>query len=244
MRHLRLHVDLPLAEHATFELPEDAAGHAIRVLRLKAGDRLSLFNGDGHDYPATLMHADRRRATVQTGTRHRIDNEPPWPLRIAQCLAKGDKMDLVIQKATELGASAVVPLHAERGDVRLDGERADKRLRHWQGVARAASGQCGRARVPVVEPPQRLEHWLRQLDDDAGLRLALMPGAGQRVRDLTVPPTGLTLVVGPEGGLGPRDIDALTGAGFASLNLGPRVLRTETAALAALAAVLACHGDG
>lgn len=244
MRHTRLHVDLPLDKNTELTLPPDAARHAIRVLRLAPGDTLTLFNGDGLDYPAELTRVERQHAIVRTGTGRHPGNEPPWPLVVAQCLAKGDKMDLVIQKATELGATGIVPLVGERNEVRLDAARAEKRLRHWQGVATAACEQCGRARVPDIGAPVKLAAWLQQQSGDSALHLALMPGTRQRVRDLAIPSTGIILVVGPEGGLGARDTEALHAAGFTGLNLGPRVLRTETAALAALAAVLACHGDG
>lgn len=243
MRHIRLYVDLPLHENSELALPEAAARHAVRVLRLKAGDALTLFNGNGHDYPCTLIHAERHEVVVRTGLHQRVDNESPFPLVLAQCLAKGDKMDLVVQKATELGVTRIVPLVSERSEVRLDASRAEKRHRHWQAVAAAACGQCGRASIPGIEPPRKLDAWLQQLEPGKILRLALMPGAGQRIRNMDLPDAGAMLVIGPEGGLGERDARELTSAGFVSLALGPRILRTETAGLAALAAIQACHGD-
>src|SRR5699024_2579532 len=148
------------------------------------------------------------------------------------------KMDRVMQKATELGASRIVPVFGERSDVRLDTTRADKRRQHWQAIVASACEQCGRACLPAVETPQTLTSWLLdQGRSDHALRLALMPGASQRIRDLTMPAAGATIAIGPEGGFGERDLDALQTAGFSGLVLGPRILRTETAGLAVLAAI-------
>lgn len=243
MRHIRLYVNLPLHENHELALPRETAGHAIRVLRLKNGDKLTLFNGDGHDYAGEILQAGRHEALVRTGTRQAVPVEPAWPLVLGQCLARGDKMDLVVQKATELGVTRIVPLTSERSEVRLDPARAQKRQRHWQAVAISACEQCGRARVPDIAEPQKLDTWLGRLDDDGALRLALLPDANKRVRDLVMPDTGAILAIGPEGGLGDRDTQRLTEAGFSGLALGPRILRTETAGLAALAAIHACHGD-
>lgn len=244
MRQIRLYVDVPLAGVNALTLPEPAARHAVRVLRLAPGQPLVLFNGDGDDYAATLERIEGKAVDVRLHGHRRVNNESPWPLTLAQCLARGDKMDLVVQKATELGVTRIVPLISERSEVRLDATRADKRLRHWQAVAIAACEQCGRARLPHVDTPQTLDAWLAGLDATDALRLALLPGSTQRIRELSLPTAGAILAVGPEGGLGERDTSALTSAGFAGLSLGPRILRTETAGLAALAAIQACHGEG
>ena len=243
MRRTRIHVDLSLAPGAEVALPSAAAGHVVRVLRMARGDAVTLFNGDGSDYAATLVVADRRAAVARIHAVAAVGNESPLPLTLAQGLARGDKMDLVVQKATELGAARIVPLLSERGGVRLDDARGDKRLLHWQTVAAGACEQCGRARLPRVEPPQPLAAWLEALPDDGGLRLALLPGAALGVRQLAVPAAGAVLAVGPEGGFGERDVAALRAAGFTGLRLGPRILRTETAGLAALAALQALYGD-
>ncbi|HEX7338789.1 MAG TPA: 16S rRNA (uracil(1498)-N(3))-methyltransferase [Rhodanobacteraceae bacterium] len=244
MRQIRLYVDTPLADVTDVALPADAAGHAVRVLRLGAGDAVTLFNGDGRNYAAMLTDVHGKQATARIQSSQSADNEPPWPLTLAQCLARGDKMDLVVQKATELGASRIVPLVSERSEVRLDAQRAAKRVEHWRAIAIAACEQCGRARIPHIDVPQPLDSWLDGLADTAGLHLALLPDAVQRVRDLVMPAAGATLVIGPEGGLGKQDINALLRAQFTGLSLGPRILRTETAGLATLSALLACHGDG
>lgn len=244
MRIVRLHVDLPLTESSEIILPDAAARHAARVLRLRTGDRLTVFNGDGHDYPGRLGRVEGRVVIVHTESRTRVDNEPPFPVILGQCLAKGDKMDLVIQKATELGVSAIVPLLGERCDVRLDAARAQRRVQHWQAVAASACEQCGRARLPQIVPPLSLSEWLRQLDASCpAQRLVLVPGSARRARDVGIDAGGVIVAIGPEGGFGPRDNSALAAAGFNGLALGPRILRTETAGFAAIAALLACHGD-
>lgn len=243
MRRIRIHVPTPLAVGVEATLPPAAAGHVLRVLRMAAGDAVTLFNGDGNDYAAELVTADRRTAVARVRGIEAAGNESPLPLTLAQGLARGDKMDLVVQKATELGVARIVPLLSERSGVRLDDARGDKRLQHWQMVATGACEQCGRARLPVIEPPQELDAWLGKLDDGGALRLALLPDAQQDLRGLAMPAAGAILVVGPEGGLGERDIAALQASGFSGLRLGPRILRTETAGLAALAALQALYGD-
>ncbi|HET7268707.1 MAG TPA: 16S rRNA (uracil(1498)-N(3))-methyltransferase [Oleiagrimonas sp.] len=243
MRQIRLYVDVPLAGVDQLVLPAAAARHATRVLRLAPGHPLTLFNGDGNDYACTLDDIAGKSVSVHLLGHHAVARETPWPLTLAQCLARGDKMDLVVQKATELGVACIAPLVSERSGVRLDAARADKRLRHWQAVAAAACEQCGRAHLPRIDMPQALEAWLDGLHGDSGLRLALLPGSTRRVRELSMPADGATLVVGPEGGLGERDTTLLANHGFDGLSLGPRILRTETAGMAALAAILACHGD-
>ena len=204
---------------------------------------MTLFNGDGCDYAGTIERIEGNAIEMRLHDRRSLTNEAPWPLTLVQCLAKGDKMDLVVQKATELGATRIVPVFGERSEVRLDAARADKRHKHWQAIAASACEQCGRARLPAIEEPRPLARWLESLGADQALRLALVPGAQQRTRDLVIPDKGVMVVIGPEGGLGERDLSALASAGFAGLALGPRILRTETAGMAALAAILACHGD-
>ncbi len=243
MRRIRIHVDLPLAEGTQVELPEAAAAHAVRVLRLKAGAAVTLFNGDGADYDAELALPSKSRVVAQVLSRRELDNESPLRLVLAQAVVRGDKMDLIVQKATELGVAGIVPLLTERSEVRLDGSRGDKRLAHWQAVASSACEQCGRARLPRIDVARALEAWYRELPDNGALRLALMPGTPRQVRTLQPPPAGAIIAVGPEGGFGARDVATLEHAGFSALGLGPRVLRTETAGLVGLAALQALHGD-
>ncbi|HEY2860596.1 MAG TPA: 16S rRNA (uracil(1498)-N(3))-methyltransferase [Terracidiphilus sp.] len=243
MRTIRIHVDQPLSNGLELSLPSQASEHVARVLRLTAGDAITLFNGDGHDYPALISSVGKREVVVQVQAQQALQNESPLRLTLAQGVARGEKMDLIVQKATELGVARIVPLLTERSEVKLDPARAEKRLAHWQAVAASACEQSGRARVPEIVQTQTLDAWLRGLGESTALRLALLPEGKLRGREISFPSEGGLLVVGPEGGLGDRDIDALTKAGFQGLGLGPRILRTETAGLAALAALQALHGD-
>ncbi|UGB38954.1 16S rRNA (uracil(1498)-N(3))-methyltransferase [Frateuria soli] len=243
MRTTRIYVEAPLAPGIELSLPPQAGEHVGRVLRLGEGAPLLLFNGDGHDYEAVITQLGKREVRARVGDRQAVANESPLPLTLAQGVARGEKMDLIVQKATELGVARIVPLLTERSEVRLDPSRAEKRLAHWRAVVASACEQSGRARLPVVMPTQTLEAWLASLPQDGAVRLALLPEGDQSPRGLAFGPAGGLLVVGPEGGLGERDVASLGNAGFAGLRLGPRILRTETAGLAALAALQAWHGD-
>jgi 16S rRNA (uracil1498-N3)-methyltransferase len=243
MRTVRIHVDQPLATGSELNLPAQAAEHVARVLRMAPGEPLTVFNGDGHDYEAVVLAVGKRDVGVRVERSRPVANESPLRLTLAQGVARGEKMDLIVQKATELGVARIVPLLTERAEVKLDAARAEKRLAHWRAVAASACEQCGRARVPEVAPALPLKAWLDDLADDGALRLALLPEGTRQAGALRFGAgTGL-LVVGPEGGLGERDAAALEAAGFAGLRLGPRILRTETAGLAALAALQALQGD-
>jgi 16S rRNA (uracil1498-N3)-methyltransferase len=240
MRTIRCHVDAPLSVGTIATLPELATGHLVRVLRLGVGDAVVLFNGDGHDYAARLVSVGKRGAEAEVTGARALANESPLAITLAQGIARGEKMDLVLQKATELGVAAFVPLNTERTEVKLDAERAAKRLAHWQGVLVAACEQSGRARVPSLSPPLALAQWAGGAH--AGLKLMLDPEGDLALADL--PHTdAVTLVVGPEGGLSERDLATLRAAGFKGLRLGPRILRTETAGLAAIAALQSRLGD-
>lgn len=243
MRTIRIHVDQPLAVAGELSLPAQAAEHVARVLRMTPGDSLCLFNGDGHDYAAVITALGKREVVVRIDSTQALTNESPLRLTLAQSVARGEKMDLIMQKATELGVARIVPLLTERSEVKLDAARAEKRLAHWRAVVASACEQSGRACLPEVMPAQPLSAWLDQFAATDALRLALLPEATASARELQFGAAGGVLVVGPEGGLGKRDIDALMAAGFHGLRLGPRILRTETAGLTALAALQALHGD-
>lgn len=243
MRTTRIHIDQPLAQAAELPLPAQAAEHVVRVLRMNAGDVLTVFNGDGYDYAATLISVGKRDVMLRIDSREEVTNESPLKLTLAQGVARGEKMDLIVQKATELGVARIVPLFTERSEVKLDASRAEKRLLHWQAVAASACEQSGRVRVPEVAAAQPLQAWLESLSNDDAQRLALLPEGTLRAREVQFSASGGLLVIGPEGGLGDRDVSALRDAGFQGLRLGPRILRTETAGLAALAALQALHGD-
>ena len=242
MRAIRIHVEQPLAAGAEISLPAGAGEHLTRVLHLAAGARVLLFNGDGHDYAAVLLD------TARSGARARIEHaqaaaaaESALALTLVQSIARGEKMDWILQKATELGVARIVPVFTARTEVRLDGGRGDKRLAHWRGVICAACEQCGRARLPRLDTPQPLAHWLATAAREGSL-LMLDPQSSTRVRDLPAL-SAAQLVVGPEGGLDPADLLLLHAAGAQGLTLGPRVLRTETAGMAALAMLQSHHGD-
>lgn len=242
MRLTRVHVAQALAPGSEIALPEGPSAHLTRVLRLAMGDACIVFNGDGHDYAATLVAAGKREARLRIGEATRVERESPLRLVLLQGVAKGEKMDLILQKSTELGVHAIVPVWSQRSDVKLDGERAARRLEHWRGVVASACEQCGRAVVPSVEAPQSLAAALALLQAPA-LRLLLDPQGEHALRTLAAPADGTVLAVGPEGGWSPLDRGQLQAAGFTGLRLGPRVLRTETAGLAAIAALQSHFGD-
>jgi 16S rRNA (uracil1498-N3)-methyltransferase len=242
VRLTRLYVAVPLLVGARIALPETAAGHLVRVLRAQAGDACVLFNGDGHDYDARIVAAGKRDAEVEILAARAVGNESPLRLVLLQALARGEKMDWILQKATELGVVAIVPVTSERSEVRLDGERADKRIAHWRSVVVSACEQSGRATVPAVAMPGSLAQAMADLPATAR-RLLLDPQATQGMRKLDLAAGGIVLAIGPEGGWSARDLASLRGNGFEGLRLGPRVLRTETAGIAAVAALQACHGD-
>jgi 16S rRNA (uracil1498-N3)-methyltransferase len=243
MRLTRVRVEGVLTPGAEITLPEDAATHLSRVLRLREGDACVLFNGDGHDYDAQLLRITRREVVAAIAGARAIDNESPLRISLLQGIARGEKMDLILQKATELGVAAVLPVDSERSEVKLTGERLDKRLAHWRGVVVAACEQSGRARVPEVAEPRALLAAAATLPGDT-LRLLLDPHGIHALKGLAVPASGqVVIAIGPEGGWSPRDRQALESNGFQGLRLGPRVLRTETAGLAAIAALQALLGD-
>jgi 16S rRNA (uracil1498-N3)-methyltransferase len=242
MRLTRLHVEAPLAVGARLALPAMAAGHLLRVLRAKPGDACVLFNGDGHDYDARIVAAGKRGTEVEVLAARAAGNESPLRIVLLQALARGEKMDWILQKATELGVVAIVPVASERSEVRLDGERAGKRSTHWRSVVVSACEQSGRATVPAVAAPGPLADAMAGLPTGAR-RLLLDPQAAHGMRMLDVAADGVVLAIGPEGGWSVRDLATLREHGFEGLRLGPRVLRTETAGIAAIAALQASRGD-
>ena len=243
MRLTRVFVDLPLAPGARVPLPEDAAAHLVRVLRLREGDACVLFNGDGRDYDATLASATKRGVDAEVTGVRAIDNESPLRLVLLQGIARGEKMDLILQKATELGVAAIAPVFADRTEVRLDGDRLDKRMAHWRSVVISACEQSGRARIPELLPARNLVEAAAALPADA-LKLTLDPQGEHRSASLAMPASATVVIgIGPEGGWSEKDRSVLRERGVTGLRLGPRVLRTETAGLAAIAALLARFGD-
>jgi 16S rRNA (uracil1498-N3)-methyltransferase len=238
----RVYLPEPLAVDVRLRLPETVAHHVLHVLRLKRGALLTLFNGAGGEYQAVIEKIERRTVYVRVESFRDLERESALSVTLAQCVSKGSRMDYAIQKAVELGVAAIVPLLSARSVVRLAAERWDHKHDHWHGVIAAACAQCGRNRLPRLVPVQTLETWLGRAP--GGLRLVLAPQVeGRTLRSLPTPATPLTLLVGPEGGLEPAELELVQRHGFLPLQLGPRVLRTETAGVAALAALQALWGD-
>jgi 16S rRNA (uracil1498-N3)-methyltransferase len=233
----RLFVDVELSAQSVLELPEAAAHHAARVLRLKDGDAVLLFNGRGGEYEARLVIPGRGRVSAETGERRDPERESPLRVTLLQAISSSDKMDFTIQKAVEIGVAAIHPVLSARSVVRLDGERGAKKLLHWRRIAVAACEQCGRNCIPEIAVPVALGTYRAP----AGVKILLSPSGSARLADVSKGP--VVLAVGPEGGFSAEEEQGLLRAGFSPVRLGPRVLRTETAALAALAALNALAGD-
>jgi len=213
------------------------------VLRLREGDECVLFNSDGSDYRARIAAAGKREVTVEILSVTPVDNESPLRIILVQGIARGEKMDLILQKATELGVVGIVPVLAERTEVKLDAERTEKRMAHWRSVIVSACEQSGRARVPELATPAALARASAAITEGS-LKLTLDPAGEYRLATLAALGThSIAIAIGPEGGWSPRDRETLRAAGFSGLQLGPRILRTETAGLAAIAALQSRFGD-
>ncbi|WP_024972141.1 16S rRNA (uracil(1498)-N(3))-methyltransferase [Ralstonia pickettii] len=244
----RFFVDTPLAPNTTVTLDESVTRH-IHVLRLAAGDDICLFDGSGYEFRARLDAINKRDATASLVDATQPDTEARYAITLAQGIAGGDKMDWLIEKAVELGVNAVAPLQTERGVVRLSGERAVKRVQHWQALVQAACEQCGRARVPVVAPVATLREWLATAKSTDAPRVLLSPRGAQSLTQWAVQSrtriegSGIVLLIGPEGGLSPDEEALAEAAGFLPLTLGRRILRTESAALVAVSALHAVLGE-
>ncbi|WP_228895227.1 16S rRNA (uracil(1498)-N(3))-methyltransferase [Pseudoduganella aquatica] len=237
----RFYCPQPLAIGLTIDLPE-AVAHHVHVVRLAPGEAVTLFNGDGGEYTAVLQTVEKRRASAEIKAHTAREAELPYAVTVAQALPEASKMDWIIEKAVELGAAAFQPLAARRCVVRLSGDRAEKKLAHWQGVIISACEQAGRNRVPQLAPVDEFKDWIAQ--QDLHRRVILTPRATQSLADWArhQPPQALTIMVGPEGGFSDDEENLAVAQGALPLSMGPRILRTETAALAALAALNASWG--
>lgn len=248
MRLTRIHVDAPVAAGGRLVVEGSAANHIARVLRLRCGDALTVFDGSGGEFGARIEEF-RKEAVVVAVEEHRpLDRESPLPLTLTQGISRSERMDWIIQKATELGASRIVPVFTKRSVVRLDEKQAERKLQHWRAIAVAACEQCGRNRIPDLVAP--VDFYDRLAADSAGrpdssgsTRLLLSPSGDLRIDDLRDVGTGITVLIGPEGGLEDVEQEAAIAAGFKAVRLGPRVLRTETAAIAALTIIQRYFGD-
>jgi len=242
MRLSRVFVDAPLSSGTRVTLTASAAGHVTRVLRLRAGDPVTLFNGTGSEFAGRIDAARGTGVTVLVGEERTIRRESPLPLTLAQGISRGERMDLIVQKATELGAGVLVPLFTERSVVRLDAQQSKRKLAHWRAIAIAACEQSGRNRPPQLTAPLPLREFLAS-DPGDSTRLLLSPTSRLRIADVTRPVGSVTVLIGPEGGLTDEEQEHAVAAGFIGVRVGPRVLRTETAAIAALALLQREFGD-
>ena len=242
MRVSRIFLEALFARGARVELDARTSHYIANVLRLRDGDALHVFNGEGGAYEATVVAISRKAGSIEIGEFVPGDRESALDLHLALGISRGERMDLAIQKATELGVSRISPLQTVRSVTKLSGERAAKRVAHWQQIAVSACEQCGRNRVPKVAPIVELPTWVGDASD--GLRLVLATKAtGRLVEAGNVTTDRVTLLIGAEGGLSDAELTLATNAGFAPVSLGPRVLRTETAALTAVALAQSTWGD-
>ena len=240
MRITRLFTDQPLADGVSVSLDGDAARHLGRALRARVGDSVTLFNGDGREFAACIQEVSKRSIVAEVGEASEPATESPVKTEIGLCLSKGDRFDWAIQKATEMGVGKVVPLLSERVDFTIPADRLEKRRSHWQQIVISACEQCGRVRVPPIMLPQDLDQWV--LDVTADQKWVLHCSTPIKQSGRSVPATA-ALLIGPEGGLLESEIELAQKQGFKQLQLGPRILRTETAPVAALAALAAHWGE-
>ena len=240
MRTPRIFTDQLLASDTHIQLEPGPSQHLARALRMSVGDALVLFDGRGGEYPAEIAELDKRQVTVVTGRHRDRECESPLSVHLGIGVSRGERMDWVVQKATELGISEISPLLSERTEVKLRAERVEKKLEHWRRIAISACEQCGRNRLPRLNTPLSLPGWLESAEAERKyvLHHRAVPGA-----ESESPPASVILLIGPEGGLTEGEIECAVDAGYEALQLGPRVLRTETAPLAALAILQARWGD-
>jgi 16S rRNA (uracil1498-N3)-methyltransferase len=252
MRLTRVFVDGALISGEIIELPRDTASHLAKVLRARAGDEFVLFNGDGREFTGAIESVRGSRVSASIGAARSIDRESPFAVTLVQCVPRGDRMDFIVQKATELGVARIVPVLSQRSVVRLDESQSASKQAHWHAVAVSACEQCGRNRVPDVEAPQPLLHYLGALavESPGMLRLVLEPEQASEthwrpgsIEADAAPLNGAIIAIGPEGGFADEELEAFELSRFRRTGLGPRVLRTETAAIAAITVLQARFGD-
>jgi 16S rRNA (uracil1498-N3)-methyltransferase len=239
----RLYVAERLGLGVELRLGAEAARYLGRVLRLRAGETVNAFNGDDGEWSATIAKIDRDRVTLLVQGTVETETESQLEVHLVQGISRGERMDFVVQKATELGVDRITPVLTDHGVVKLDNKRAEKRRLHWQRVAESACEQSGRLSPPRVDAPQLLNGWFGAARAAGYKNLILAPGAGKSLKDVGAPAAGLCLLIGPEGGFSEREYDNAQLAGFEAVSLGPRILRTETAAVAALAIAQGLWGD-
>ena len=239
----RLFVSGALSNDAELILQGEQARYLGRVLRSRVGDPVQVFNGDDGEWSAVIENISKNAVILRVGERNETTTESSLKIHLVQGISRGERMDFVVQKATELGVNRLTPVLTHHGVVRLDQERAEKRRQHWQQVANSASEQCGRTRPPLVDPPIALNSWFGAKDATDSTEMILKPGAATQLASITPPATRLCLLIGPEGGFSEREYEDAEIAGLQAIALGPRILRTETAALAAISIAQSCWGD-
>ena len=255
MRLTRVYVEAALTPGSLVELPPDTASHLAKVLRARSGDELVLFNGDGREFNGAIEAVRGSRVSASVGDGRQVDRESPLAITLVQCVPRGDRMDFIVQKATELGVARIVPVLSQRSVVRLDKAHAQSKAIHWRAVAVSACEQCGRNRLPAIEAAQPLLNYLGAAMGEAapcaGPRLVFEPESALHPQAMAQVPGGAAdiaivdaqIAIGPEGGFASDELEAFRVAGFSQVGLGPRVLRTETAAIAAVVCLQARFGD-
>lgn len=243
MPRTRLHIAAEFGVNSTLQLDADQARYLSRVLRLRVGDNLLVFDGLGSEYIASITSLSRSNATLLVDEETLATTESGLKVHLVQGVSRGERMDFVVQKATELGVKRITPVLTEFGVVKLDATRAEKRREHWQKVAASACEQCGRVRLPLIDAPLPLKHWFGNKAERVDTELILKPGAATPLTRIEAPKTKVCVLVGPEGGFSNGEFEDAAIAGFRAVSLGPRVLRTETAAVATLAVLQSLWGD-
>jgi 16S rRNA (uracil1498-N3)-methyltransferase len=239
----RLFVNESLTSGAALQLDRDQARYLGRVLRLRSGDSVRVFNGNDGEFNASIVSLAKDAAAIQIDQPVEVITESPLKIHLVQGISRGERMDFVIQKATELGVKRISPVFTEYGVVKLDAARGEKRRDHWQGVAESACEQSGRIRPPLIDAPIDLNAWFGAGAKETDTDLILRPGATMPLSSIDNPVTKVCLLVGPEGGFSDNEYDDAEVAGFQAISLGPRILRTETAALTAIAVTQSLWGD-
>jgi 16S rRNA (uracil1498-N3)-methyltransferase len=256
VRLTRVYVETPLIPGSMVELPPDTASHLARVLRARSGDNLILFNGDGREFDGAIEAVRGSRVSASVGHSRPVDRESPLAITLVQCVPRGDRMDFIVQKATELGVARIVPVLSQRSVVRLDPGQAESKANHWRAVAVSACEQCGRTRLPAIEAARPLLNYLGDSTAGAGPRLVFEPQSGPPLAAATNPGAAAAnpgaavsaivdaeIAIGPEGGFAADELEAFRVVGFSRVALGPRVLRAETAAIAAVVWLQTRFGD-
>lgn len=239
----RFYCPPPLHAGSSLELPPAAAHHASRVLRLRVHDNVRIFDGSGNEFHGNIYEINSKKVKLCQIKDCTVNRESPLSIILAQALCSNEKMDWIVQKATELGVTEIQPVQTRRSIARLAGERAEKRTRHWHGITIAACEQCGRNVLPKIHPPQEFSTWLTIMRNAQNSKFILSPETVTTLHEQPKPQGKAALLVGPEGGFSPEEVQLAHQAGFVSIRLGTRVLRTETAAMAGIATLQTLWGD-